>query len=115
MIGCLSVSGDNYKMPSLAQCRHQDPHQSLPAACILISWSTQPGQTVLDGEPGRHSPYVAALMNAMEEGLALPALLSAIMEDVQLRTQGNQSTCVDDMGSLLKKGGAGSNFYFFRG
>ena len=91
------------------------PASEPPAACVLISWSTQPGQTVPDGEPGRHSPYVAALLNAMEEGLALPALLTAIMEDVQLRTQGSQSTCVDDMGSLLKKGAAGSNFYFFRG
>merc|ERR1712166_1598281 len=69
------------------------PTSEPPAACVLISWSTQSGQTVPDGEPGRHSPYVAAL-------------LTAIMEDVQLRTQGSQSTCVDDMGSLLKKGAA---------
>lgn len=86
-----------------------------PQASCLISWSTQPGQTVADGEPGQHSPYVAALLNAMEEGLALPALFAAILEDVELRTQGAQTTCVDDMGSLLAKGGAGRNFFFFRG
>jgi len=86
-----------------------------PQARCLISWSTQPGQTVPDGEPGQHSPYVAALLNAMEEGLALPALLAAILEDVELRTQGAQTPCVDDVGSLLAKEGAGRKFLFFRG
>ena len=73
----------------------------LPASRCLISWSTQRGEEVPDGEVQMHSPYVTALMNGIEEGLALPALLAEVTSDVALRTLDVQTPCVDDPHELL--------------
>ena len=80
-----------------------------------MSWSTEPGQFVSDGELGAHSPYVAGLMNAIEEELPLPSLLNAICEDVELRTRDAQKPCIEDpQGVLDVLGSAGvPGFKFF--
>merc|ERR1712046_39892 len=58
--------------------RIPDPAPPEPShSSHVISWSTQPGQYVSDGEVRMHSPYVAALINSIEEGMFLPAMLEA--------------------------------------
>lgn len=73
----------------------------LPPALHLVSWSTQAGQHVPDGEPTMHSPYAAALINGIEEGLNLPELLDQVVEDVELRTRATQTPCVEDPCNVL--------------
>lgn len=72
-----------------------------PSSWHLTSWSTQRGEEVPDGEAQMHSPYVTALMNGIEEGLALPALLAEVTSDVALRTHDVQTPCVDDPHEVL--------------
>ena len=73
-----------------------------PRSHCVISWSTQPGFTVDDGEPGMHSPYVSGLLDAMEEeGAGLAAVLSQVGEDVQLRTRDSQRPEVEDQNNVL--------------
>ena len=57
----------------------------------LISFSTQPGNTALDGVGGRNSPYAAALVKHIQSpGSSLPVTLIRVRNDVMQSTAKRQ-------------------------
>lgn len=66
-----------------------------PAEGMLIAYATAPGQLALDGKPGSHSPFTAALSEAMRQpGLRVDEVFNRVRNEVRASTRDEQQPWV---------------------
>ncbi len=64
----------------------------------VIAFAAEPGRAALDGDPGKHSPYAAALLKHFETlaGQEFGLVMRMVGEEVYLKTDGRQRPWINE-------------------
>lgn len=64
----------------------------------LVAFAAEPGRAALDGEPGKHSPYAAAVLRHLDAmaGEEFGLVMRMVGEEVYLKTAGRQRPWVNE-------------------